>query len=73
MGRRNQFKLDTVSIQLVKDSPVYSDFQIKSPFDAVHLVGETICGMVAALQQGNLWTDTHQNHTAMQLKKVMLE
>lgn len=45
MGRRNQFKLDTVSIRLVKDSPVYADFQIKSPFDAVHLVGETICGM----------------------------
>lgn len=45
MGRRNQFKLDTVSIRLVKDSPVYSDFQIKSPLDAVHLIGETICGM----------------------------
>ncbi|MFG6329436.1 MAG: JAB domain-containing protein [Lachnospiraceae bacterium] len=45
MGRKNQFKLDTVSIRLVKDSPVYSDFQIKSPGDAIHLIGETICGM----------------------------
>lgn len=45
MGRRNQFKLDVVSIRLVQDPPIYSDQSIHCPQDAVHLVGEVLCEM----------------------------
>lgn len=45
MGRRNAFKLDVVSVRLVRDTPLYSAVEIKKPEEAVSLVGETLCGM----------------------------
>ena len=40
MGRRSAFKLDVVSVRLVKESSVTSDKKINSPEDAVHLMGK---------------------------------
>lgn len=45
MGRQNAFKLDVVSVRLVRDIPLYSEVEIKEPDEAVSLVGETLCGM----------------------------
>lgn len=45
MGRRNAFKLDVVSVRLVRDIPLYSEMAIEKPEEAVSLVGETLCGM----------------------------
>lgn len=42
---RNAFKLDVVSIRLVRDAPIYSDQKLNSPQAAVHLVGEVLCDM----------------------------
>lgn len=36
---RDAFKLDVVSIRLVRDAPIYSDQKLNSPQAAVHLVG----------------------------------
>lgn len=49
--RKKPYKLDNVAIRLVKESPIYSETQIKSPEDAINLLGdvmseldrETIC------------------------------
>ena len=41
----NPYKLDVVSIRLVKDAPLYSGHSIKRPLDAVTLVGEQLCEM----------------------------
>lgn len=45
MGRRNAFKLDVVSVRLVRDAPIYSEMAIEKPEEAVSLIGETLCGM----------------------------
>lgn len=45
MGRRSAFKLDVVSVRLVRDIPLYSEVEIATPEEAVSLVGEAICGM----------------------------
>lgn len=45
MGRKNAFKLDVVSVRLVRDAPIYSDAAIEKPEEAVSLVGEVLCGM----------------------------
>lgn len=45
---RNAFKLDVVSIRLVRDAPIYSDQKLNSPQAAVHLVGEVLCDMVGS-------------------------
>lgn len=45
MGRRNAFKLDVVSVRLVRDAPLYSEVAIEEPEEAVSLVGEILCGM----------------------------
>ena len=42
---RNAFKLDVVSIRLVRGAPIYSDQKLNSPQAAVHLVGEVLCDM----------------------------
>ena len=42
---RDAFKLDVVSIRLVRDAPIYSDQKLNSPQAAVHLVGEVLCDM----------------------------
>lgn len=45
MGRKNAFKLERVSVRLVPDAPLYSNKNINSPADAVHVVGDTLCEM----------------------------
>lgn len=45
MGRRNTFKLDVVSIRMVRDSPIYSDKKIENPEAAVELLGEVLRDM----------------------------
>ena len=45
MGRQSVFKLDVVSVRLVRDVPLYSEVEIKTSEEAVSLVGQTICGM----------------------------
>ena len=43
MPKKNIFKLDVVSVRLVKDTPLYSEVEIKTPEDAIRLMGETLC------------------------------
>jgi len=45
MPRKNEFKLDVVSVRLVKDAPVLSEHKIVTPEDAVDVVGKFLCGM----------------------------
>ena len=39
------FKLEVVSVRLVKDAPLFSDHKIISPADAVEVVGDFLCEM----------------------------
>lgn len=39
------FKLDVVSVRMVKDAPIYSDKQLKLPEDVVALLGQELCDM----------------------------
>lgn len=43
--QKNPFKLDVVSVRLVKDAPIYSKRSIENPLDAVELVGEQLKDM----------------------------
>lgn len=45
MQEQEPFKLEVVSIRLVKDAPLFSDHKIKSPQDAVKVVGDFLCEM----------------------------
>lgn len=45
MGRQSAFKLDVVSVRLVRDIPLYSEVKITKSEEAVSLVGEVLCGM----------------------------
>lgn len=45
MSKKNPFKLDVVSVRLVKDAPIASGYPIHSPKDAVALVGSKMCEM----------------------------
>lgn len=45
MPRKNPFKLDVVSVRLVKDAPLLSNHKIKSPEDAVDVAGELMCDL----------------------------
>lgn len=45
MEKKNSFALETVSVRLVKDSPIYSDYEIHSPEDAIRLLGDTLSQM----------------------------
>ena len=45
MQEEESFKLEVVSIRLVKDAPLFSDHKIKSPEDAVKVLGDFLCGM----------------------------
>lgn len=45
MPRKNPFKLNVVSIRLVKNAPIYSERPIKDPIDAVDVVGHQLCEM----------------------------
>lgn len=43
--KKKPFKLDVVSIRLVKDAPLRSEYPIRCPHDAVALIGEQLCEM----------------------------
>lgn len=45
MIRKNPFKLDMVSVRLVKDAPVFSEHRLISPEAAVNVVGDFLCEM----------------------------
>lgn len=45
MGRKNAFKLDVVSIRMVRESPIYSERKIENPKEAVDLIGEVLRDM----------------------------
>ena len=45
MPRRNEFKLDVISVRLVKDAPIMSGHRIVSPQDAVDVIGKQLCEM----------------------------
>lgn len=45
MPRKNEFKLDMVSVRLVKDAPIYSEHKIVSPQAAVDVIGNMLCEM----------------------------
>ena len=45
MPKKNPFKLDVVSIRLNKDAPLMSGHPVKSPEDAVKLIGQELCEM----------------------------
>ncbi len=43
MPKKNDFKLDVVSIRLVKDAPVYSERPFNSPYEVVAVLGNSMC------------------------------
>ena len=45
MHKENPFKLDVVSVRLVKDAPLISGHPVKSPADAAEVLGRYLCEM----------------------------
>ena len=45
MQEQEPFKLEVVSVRLVKDAPLFSDHQLTSLKDAVKVVGDFLCEM----------------------------
>ncbi len=45
MPKKNEFKLDVISVHLVKDAPIFSEHRISSPQDAVDVIGKQLCEM----------------------------
>lgn len=45
MQMQEPFKLDVVSVRLVKNAPLFSDHKIRNPADAVKAVGDFLCEM----------------------------
>lgn len=45
MGKKNDFVLEVVSVRLVRDAAILSETEIKTPEDAVRLVGQKLCDM----------------------------
>lgn len=45
MKMNNDFKLNVVSVRLVKDAPIFSDVKIKTPETAVRAIGKYLCEM----------------------------
>ena len=42
MPKKNDFKLDVVSVRLVKDAPIYSEHPFSNPADVAAVMGECI-------------------------------
>ncbi len=45
MKMNSDFKLNVVSVRLVKDAPIFSDVKIKSPEIATRVIGKYLCEM----------------------------
>ena len=43
MPKKNDFKLDVVSVRLVKDAPIYSEHTFKNPADIAAVMGDCMC------------------------------
>lgn len=43
MPKKNPFKLDTVSVRLVKDAPIFSEHPLSSPEDVIAVMGNVMC------------------------------
>ena len=41
--KKNPFKIDMVSVRLVKDAPIYSEHSLDTPMDVVRLLGQEMC------------------------------
>ena len=41
--KKNPFKIDVVSVRLVKDAPIYSEHSLETPTDVVRLLGQEMC------------------------------
>lgn len=45
MPKKNEFKLDVISVRLIKDAPIFSEHRITNPEDAVDVIGKQLCEM----------------------------
>jgi DNA repair protein RadC len=43
MPKKNKFKIDVVSVRLVKDAPIYSEHPFNSPYEVVSVMGDIMC------------------------------
>lgn len=43
MPKKNEFKLDVVSVRLVKDAPMYSKRPFNTPYEVVPVLGDSMC------------------------------
>ena len=43
MTEKNDFKLDVVSIRLVKEAPIYSEQSFNKPEEVAAVMGECMC------------------------------
>lgn len=43
MPKKNKFKVDVVSVRLVKDAPIYSEHPFNSPYEVVSVMGDVMC------------------------------
>lgn len=43
MPKKNEFKVDVVSVRLVKDAPIYSERPFNSPYEVVSVLGDSMC------------------------------
>ncbi len=43
--KKNDFKLDVISVRLVKDAPILSNHKIITPQDALDIIGNELCEM----------------------------
>ncbi len=43
--KKNEFKLDVISVRLVKEAPIFSEHKIASPEDAIDVIGNQLCEM----------------------------
>ena len=43
MPKKNDFKLDVVSVRLVKDAPIYSEQSFNNPIEVAAVMGECMC------------------------------
>jgi hypothetical protein len=43
MPKKNDFKLDVVSVRLVKDAPIYSEHTFNNPADIAAVMGDCMC------------------------------
>lgn len=65
MPKKNVFKLDVVSVRLVKDAPLYADTPIDNPQKAVELLGDYMCQLdrevvcVLSLKSNNVPINAH--------------